>query len=156
MIPEADRYHGVVLRQLVEAFDVPRRIGTADVGGRLDTYCVDTAAFQVKYSRKRLTPWRFTYDPSQLGELRAVRERYQVVWVFLVCGVDGVVGVSYEELAECVDLHAPASTWLSARRGRNTMYRIAGARGELARAKARGLQSFAAVVEACDLAGGGE
>lgn len=142
MIPELDRSHGVVLRQLLVALARPVRIAAADTSGRVDCYELDEAAFQIKYSGKRLTPWRFTYDQAQWDELRSLRESHQIVWAFFVCGVDGVVGLSFEEIESVLDVGTAGVGWIRAGRGRNKMYRLAGARGELPNARARGVEPF--------------
>lgn len=148
MIPELDRYHGVVLRQIVAANRDPLRIGVADLAGRLDVFCVEGAAFQVKHSSKRMSPWQFTYAPENLAELRKLQERYSPVWVFLVCGQDGVVGLSADEAIVMADAGSGGSGWLRVSRSRNSMYRVSGATGAMARPKPRGVQGFLAELAA--------
>lgn len=140
MINEVERYQGVVLRELVVAFGECARIGVADVSGRVDSFCIERAAFQIKYSTKRLSPWRFTYMPENLRELESLADGYPIVWAMLVCGQDGVVGVSLEEFRSIVRVGAVEPAWLRVSRSRNAMYRVGGALGDLPRAKARGVQ----------------
>jgi hypothetical protein len=72
---------------------MPMRIGVADLAGGVDALSLEGAAFQIKHSSKRLSPWQFTYLPENLEELRQLSSSFNPVWVFLVCGVDGVVGL---------------------------------------------------------------
>jgi len=148
MIAEVDRYQGVVFRQLLLAHQGLVEIGVADIVGRKDSFYFNDGAFQVKYSTKRLPPWQFTYMSDNLEELRELRRRRDVVWSFLVCGVDGVVGLSFEELESITSAGAGGVAWVRVRRGRNAMYRVAGAAGDLPRAKSRGVQSFVAALAA--------
>jgi hypothetical protein len=118
------------------------RVGVADLAGRVDVFCVERAAFQIKHSSKRLSPWQFTYVPENLVELVALSRLYQPVWVFLVCGRDGVVGLSLSELTSIAHAGQGGAAWVRVSRSRNSMYRVFGALGELPRAKPRGVQEF--------------
>lgn len=142
MIAELDRYHGVVLRQLVLAHRGRVSLGLADLAGRKDSFCIDRGAFQIKHSSKRLSPWQFTYAAENFAELAELRRRFRPVWVFLVCGQDGVVGLSVDELDSIVQPGEGGAAWIRVSRSRSSMYRVAGAAGELTRAKARGVQGF--------------
>jgi hypothetical protein len=146
VIAELDRYHGVVLRQILVAHGQRVRIGVADLSGRVDVFCLEGAAFQVKHSSKRLSPWQFTYMPDNLAELDKLRRAFDPVWIFLVCGQDGVVGLSLEELTSIVQVGEGGVAWIRVSRSRNSMYRVGGTLGELPRAKPRGVHAFLAEV----------
>jgi hypothetical protein len=142
VIPELERYHGIVLRQLLVAAGGPRRLGVADLNGRIDAYCFENAAFQVKYSTKRLSPWQFTYLTEHIDEIAQLQSRFPCVWVMLVCGGDGVVAVSAEDLKPLLQITNSGSASIRVSRSKNAMYRVCGAIDELARAKPRGVQQF--------------
>jgi hypothetical protein len=132
----------VVLRQLLVAHGHRVSIGIANVSGRVDAFCIENAAFQIKHSSKRLSPWRFTYMPENLAELAELRQVFDPVWSMLVCGVDGVVALSLNELSSIVQVGEGRTAWVRVSRSRNAMYRVGGALGELSRAKPRGVQEF--------------
>jgi hypothetical protein len=142
MIAELDRYHGVVLRQLLVSYGRSAQIGVVDESGRVDAFCFQGAAFQIKHSAKRLSPWRFTYLQEHVDELSSLAETYKPVWVMLVCGVDGVVGVSLEELSSILEFGGTGAAWIRVSRSRNSMYRVGGGRGDLEHAKRRGVAEF--------------
>jgi hypothetical protein len=142
MIPEVDRYQGVVFRQILLATNAPVRIGVADLCGRVDTFSIEDAAFQIKHSSKRLSPWQFTYTAENLAELKSLNESFRPVWVFLVCGIDGVVGLSFEELTSMAELGECGAAWVRVKRSRHSMYRVSGAVSGLDRAKPRGVEQF--------------
>src|SRR4051812_30352384 len=112
MISDVDMYHGVVLRQLVLSSGGSSQIGVADLVGRVDTFHIDKTAFQIKHSTKRLSPWQFTYAVAQLDELSALRRTYVQVWAFFVCGRDGVVALSFDELESLVKIGDGGTGWL--------------------------------------------
>jgi hypothetical protein len=146
MIAEVDRYQGVVFRQMLLAHGNPMRIGVADLSGRVDAFSIESAAFQIKHSSKRLSPWQFTYLPENLEELRALSATFLPVWVFLVCGIDGVVGLSLDELTSIAQIGEGGAAWVRVSRSRNSMYHVSGALRELPRAKSRGVEPFLAEV----------
>lgn len=149
MIPELDRYQGIVLRQLVTSCPEGVRLRPVNVAGRSDAFAVGGAAILVKYSGKRISPWNFTYQAEHVAELLLLCASHNPVWVMLVCGSDGVVALSSAEILELVGPSPNATSWVRVSRGRNEMYRITGSLAELQRAKPRGVEPFVAVVRAC-------
>ena len=142
MIAELDRYHGVVLRQIVVGHGKPVSIGIADRSGRVDTFSIEGAAFQIKHSSKRLSPWQFTYLPENLTALSALSDSFRPIWVFWVCGVDGVVGVSFHDLSRIIPRNGDIPESVRVSLSRNSMYRVSGPLGSLRRAVSRGVHPF--------------
>lgn len=142
MISDVDRYHGAVLRQLILRLGNDVRLGVVNLDGRRDSFSLGESAFQIKHSSMRLSPWRFSYTKENLSELRLLSRRFDPVWAMLVCGIDGIVGLSLSELQELVEPDARGSAWIGVSRVRKSMYRVSGALGELPLAKARGVDSF--------------
>jgi hypothetical protein len=142
VIAETDRYHGVVLRQLLVECARPVNIGVADRAGRVDAFSVEGCAFQIKHSAKRLSPWRFTYFQENLDELEQLSTGFDQTWIFFVCGIDGIVGLSIQEFNTIVQIGDGGAAWLRVKRSRNSMYRVGGALGDLPHAKARGVSDF--------------
>jgi hypothetical protein len=141
VIPELDRYQGVVFRQLLVSAGT-LNLGVVNLAGRVDAFHLEGAAFQIKHSSKRLSPWQFTYMPANMGELLKLRERFNPVWAILVCGVDGVVSLSLDELVSVTTCNEGKAGWVRVSRIRKGMYRVSGSLGELARAKQRGVEPF--------------
>lgn len=145
MISELDRFHGVVLRQLVLASKKPMALGVANASGRVDAYSYGSGAIYIKHCARRLSPWQFTFFPRHIDELAELSRMYRPVWVFLVCGVDGIVGIPADDLCAIVgDAHAASAVRVS--RYRKAMYRITGSAGALNRAVKRGVSDFLAAV----------
>lgn len=144
MIAELERYHGVVIRQLLVVAGRPLRIAAVSTGGRVDAFQVEEGAFQVKHSSKRLSPWQFTYMADNLRELAQLEKSCSSVWVLLVCGQDGVVGLSLEELRTIIRTNELGDASIRVKRGKSSMYRVSGAAGELNRAKPKGVDGFLA------------
>ena len=146
MIAELDRYQGIVLRQILVSHGKGVRLGVVNLSGRVDTFYLERAAFQIKHSSKRLSPWRFSYMPENLEEIIDLQKTYSPVWVILVCGQDGVLALSLDELKSIVGAREDGAAWIRVSRDRNSMYRVGGALGDLPRAKPRGLEPFLTAV----------
>lgn len=142
MIPDVARYHGVVLRQLVIEASRPLVVSAVDSHGRVDCFRVDRGVIHIKHSAKRLSPWQFTFVSDQLSELRRLRADHELVWVMLLCGIDGVAALRWSELESIINVSSSAAEWVKVSRSRNTQYRITGSAGELQRRKAMGTSEF--------------
>ncbi|HVE72591.1 MAG TPA: hypothetical protein VNI54_14595 [Thermoanaerobaculia bacterium] len=150
MIADTDRYHGAVLKQILVCAGKSLSMGIADVAGRVDTFHVGQAAFQVKHSSKRLSPWQFTFLPDHVNELVLLGQTFAPVWSFFVCGHDGIVGLALEELLSACGGYIAQPTALRVSRARHEMYRIAIGGIELSRPKPRGVEPFLAALSRVD------
>lgn len=142
MITEAERYHGVVFRQLVVSAGRPVTFDVADSTGRKDCFRFDSAAFQIKYSTRRLSPWYFSFTVEQMWEIEGLVRQFYPVWMLLVCGVDGIVGISAQEFIGITESRPGNVASIRVSRKRNSMYRVSGNAGELPAAKSRGVDEF--------------
>jgi hypothetical protein len=140
MIPDIDRYHGVVLRQLVVAAKRPLVIQLADRSGRFDCYRVGDLAMQIKHSSKRLSPWQFTFTAEQMDELTGLANSHRGAWSLLVCGPDGVLALSLGQLRRAVGQVTEGTASIRVRRARNSMFRVSGSSEELEMAFPRGVE----------------
>lgn len=141
MIGEFERYHGAVVRDLIVCAAGPIEIEASDDLGRVNSFLVNNRiAIYLKHSAKRLPPWQFTYLPEHLEELTRLCERADSVWLLNVCGQDGVVALSLEEFFSVNRDVGNETAFVRVDRGRNTMYRVNGNAGKLAKSKRRGLR----------------
>jgi hypothetical protein len=131
VIKEFEFFHGVVFARLlhgtrrlvsIKAFD-PESNASYVVDGSIGIY--------IKYSSKRLTPWRFTFSPEHKQEVEQMRASMPNVFVVLVCNDDGVVCLSYDELKTILDDEHQNHQWISATRHKRQMYSIEGSSGRL-------------------------
>lgn len=142
MINEAERYHGVVLRQLIVKAGRPVQIGVANQTGRVDCFSIERAAFQIKYSTKRLSPWQFSFNADQLFEIASLARNYKSVWMILVCGVDGIVALKTQEFLLVTEARPGGICSIRISRSRNSMYRVSGNARELPFAKPHGIDEL--------------
>lgn len=156
MISDLDHHQGAVIRQLIVAAAKPLSIGPIITSGRIDSFRIDRGAFQIKHSSKRLSPWQFTYLAENLRELEQLEKQYTPVWAILVCGFDGIVGLSLEELRSITRINDQGNAWIRVRRSKKGMYRVSGSECELDKAKPKGMDAFVSKISGLDQREGGK
>ena len=123
MLDKQDFYRGVALVLLV---DDPRCNSIRKHGCG---YLVNGAKFVfLKYRTNSRAPWAFNFSTENVKELDAAQLSFQAVNVGLICGGDGVCGVSWVEVRE---LLGGSSGWVSVRRKFRERYSVAGSAGKL-------------------------
>jgi hypothetical protein len=131
VIREFEFFHGAVFARLLH-----RRPEACSI--RLfrnesnSSYVVGTdIGIFIKYSSKRLTPWRFTFGKAHQAEIEELRKALPRVFVLLVCNDDGVVCLAYDELKQILNEENASVEWISATRHRHEMYSVKGSDGSL-------------------------
>ncbi len=89
----------------------------------------------MKYSKKRMAPWVFTFSQDQKQRLSALADDCANVVVALVCEKDGVVGLSLGDIWPLIgDVAAhPDQTSISVSRKPQQQYSVHGTLGKLGR-----------------------
>lgn len=107
--------------------------GNEATADQLTKYVVsNNVPLHIKYSSKRMQPWRFTFLKEQQNELQGMFEAHGKACLALVCGRDGVVVITYQELKQILDDQHDDKEWISVQRGKREMYGVHGSNGELA------------------------
>lgn len=147
MIHEDDRYHGAVLRELVVRAAGAISIGAPQSHGRVASYILnDRVGLLIKYSSKRLPPWRFTFTDNAMTELAALLQADCDVWTVLVCGSDGMLALTRDELSLLTQDGLLSAPFVHVDRNKRSMYRVSGNAGILRTFKPRGLQPLLSVL----------
>ena len=84
------------------------------------------AGIFIKYSTKRLTPWRYSFKLSDQEEIQKLKDTYGQVFVVLVNGDDGIACLDFENLKVILDEHHELQEWVSITRKPKQNYRVAG------------------------------
>ena len=143
MIGEFEQYHGAAIRELIVGAGRVISIETFDDMGRVNTYRINgSIGLHIKHSSKRLPPWQFTYLDDNLEEIQRLATKCGSVWLIHVCGLDGIVALSHSEFCSINPVDAETTSFVRVDRDRNTMYRVNGTGGKLARPKRRGLHGL--------------
>nr|VFJ67739.1 MAG: hypothetical protein BECKDK2373C_GA0170839_11693 [Candidatus Kentron sp. DK] len=131
MIPDTARYHGSFFVLLFESIDRPvtverlTKLGTGYylLDGRIPVY--------LKLSTKRKGPWGFNFFRSHQEMQEKILLTYGECFTCLICGHDGVVGLSMDEFRQVLDGNFEEQESVSVRRKLKNMYQVKGRDGTL-------------------------
>lgn len=131
MISETASSHGSFFFELFEQLDRPVSVGRLpDFGtgcylieGRIPVY--------LKMSSKRKGPWAFTFSRVHQVSQEKLHNEYGECFTCLICGKDGIVGLSMSEFRQVLDGYFEEQENVSVRRRLKTMYHVKGRDGVL-------------------------
>ena len=140
MIPDYKLYHGAVLAELVDEAKCTLSIAELREEGRLSSYVLnDRVGLYVKHSGTCMPPWQFTFTEGNSLTLRELQRQSATVFVVLVCWLDGMVCLSFDELAMILNSAGTQQEWVRVERRKNEWYGVSGSAAELPHKKPRGL-----------------
>ena len=131
MISDTSRYHGSFLALLLDRVDRPiflRRL--RDIGSAY--YLIDDVIpICLKATAKRKGPWTFNFSRAHQELLETLFRKYGALFVCLICGRDGVAGLSMQEFRKVLDENFEDQECITVRRPLGTMYHVSGRDGVL-------------------------
>jgi hypothetical protein len=140
MFDEYEFYQGVVLRNIIVEASAPIMLKPFVREGRLSAFVVNAKfGLFIKHSKKRMSPWRFTFTLEHVADLLDLEARYFDSFVFFVCGDDGVVALDVGTLHEVVTFDNGETAWIAIERTPRSQYSVRGNRAELPRKVPRGV-----------------
>ncbi len=132
MIREYEFFHGAVLVSLLHSYSTKITSGTY-LGFSNSAYVVnDRVGLYIKYSSKRMSPWRFSFAKEHQDEIQKLRDELSDVYVVFVCNDDGFASLSFSELRQILDAVHKDVEWVSISRNPREMYSVKGSDGALA------------------------
>lgn len=131
MIKEFEFFHGLVFARMIHSMNESILIRSFPTDSNSSYIINDSIGIYIKYSTKRMTPWRFTFKQEHQNEIEEMKKSLEKVFLILVCNDDGIVCLSYKELKQILDGHHDPIEWISADRHKREMYAVNGSNGEL-------------------------
>lgn len=132
MVDEYQKFHGVVFSELMENSEKPIIFESLKGYYENSAYAVNNnIGLYIKYSTKRLSPWRFSFQKKHQDTISELKQHYDNVVLALVCGDDGIVGLSFDQLKQVLDENHEPIEWISVKRPKRANYRVAGTDGKL-------------------------
>ncbi len=131
MIKEFEHYHGVVFSRLLHKYTGVVTLRTFPTKGNSSYVINDRIGIYIKYSTKRMSPWRFSFTREHQDEIREMRDNLDVTFLLMVCKSDGIVALSYPELKNILDENHEEVEWVSVSRKPRGSYVVKGADGKL-------------------------
>src|SRR5438045_1511769 len=139
MFDDYEVYQGLVLRHLVANSQCQIAIRPFSTHGRISSFILnDKVGVFIKYSSKRLPPWRFTFHIDQVSDILDLEAAYFSSFVAFVCGKDGLLSLDMATLHSLVSFAETEQAWLRMERKPRSLYSVAGNRGELPNKLAKG------------------
>ncbi len=132
MIKEFEFFHGIVFARILHCAKKNEVKIKPYLSSDNASYVInDKIGIYIKYSSKRMTPWRFTFKKEHQDEIELMKKDLKDVFLLLVCNDDGIVCMSYPELKQILDdQHDPIES-ISVKRQKREMYAIKGSNGKL-------------------------
>ena len=131
MIKDFEFFHGLVFTRIVHGTKTAVSFRPFKSESNASYVVNDEIGIYIKYSAKRMTPWRFTFMKEHQQEIDLMKTSCNSVFLLLVCNDDGIVCVSYQELKQLLDNQHDPIEWISASRHKRQMYAVKGSDGEL-------------------------
>jgi hypothetical protein len=131
MINEFETYHGLVFSRLVHGRSKRFSIEPFPTPDNASYIVDEKIGIYVKYSSKRMSPWRFSFHKRHQDELLSMRNKLSKVFLLLVCRTDGIVALDQDEIDQILDeIHGPVE-WIRVARPPRGMYSVTGSDGKL-------------------------
>ena len=125
-----EQYHGAALIKIINAgsFKIIEKFDKSN-----SSYLVDKKiGLFIKYSRKRLSPWTFTFDKSHINEITEMHSQLERLFLVLVCGFDGICCLNWNEFCALVSIENQSyPKWVKSSRKKNEKYSVYGIDGGL-------------------------
>ena len=131
MIKEFEFFHGVVFARILHGTRHAVSLKPFQSESNASYVVNEAIGIYIKYSSKRMTPWRFTFLKQHQAEIDSLKSAVKNVFLILVCNDDGVLCLSYSELKQILDSQHGSFEWISATRHKREMYAVKGSDGEL-------------------------
>ena len=131
MIREFERYHGLVLSRLLH--NSKNQISIEVYPSKYNSsYIVnENTGLYIKYSKKRLSPWRFSFLKEHQDEIYQMKKLLKNVFIIFVCHNDGIAALSHDELKMILDEEHEEIEWVAIKRRRREKYSVSGHDGKL-------------------------
>ena len=119
MIKEFEFYHGAVLTNLLHGSGQSVTIEPFPSESNASYIINKNIGLFIKHSAKRMSPWRFSFAQEHQNEILEMKNKLGELFLSLVCGEDGIVILSFDELKEILnETHDPVE-WISVARNKN-------------------------------------
>ena len=131
MLKEFEFFHGVVFARILHGVNLPVNIKSYPTPDNASYIINDTVGVYIKYSSKRMSPWRFSFQKEHQEEILEMKNKFGEVYTILVCNDDGIVCLSFDELKEVLDAKHDLVEWISVARSPREKYEVKGHDGRL-------------------------
>ena len=131
MIKDNEKYHGVVFARLTHINNEIKI--SSKINNDNNSYIInDKIGIYVKYSKKRLTPWLFTFNKEQYSYVKKLILIAKNGYVVLVCNNDGICCVDFKQFLIVINkIDNDQTKSINITRYKNQMYEVSGTDGKI-------------------------
>ena len=123
-------YHGAVLAKLLYK-GTELKIKAFPSDGNCTFSINNKIGLYIKYSKKRMTPWVFTFKKKHQEEFQILSELHKKTFLALVCGDDVIACLEYDQFKKIFHTNVDDFEWIKAHRFRRESYEISAKDGKL-------------------------
>jgi hypothetical protein len=131
MIKEFEFFHGVVFSRIFHEYNKNIKIKTYPTKSNSSYVVNDSVGVYIKYSSKRLSPWRFSFMKEHQDEILKMNNSLSEVFIIFVCNDDGIVCLGFEEFKQILNYAHNEMEWICLSRGAREKYCVCGKDGKL-------------------------
>jgi hypothetical protein len=131
MLKEFEFFHGVVFTRILHKGNLPVGIKDYPTSDNASYIVNDNVGIYIKYSSKRMSPWRFSFQKEHQDEILEMKNKLGEVYTILVCNDDGIVCLNFSELKQVLNNQHDLVEWISVARGPREKYEVKGHDGKL-------------------------
>jgi len=127
MLNQSDFFHGVLLTKLLDYQELNIKNHPY-----FSAYIINNRVYYIKYSKKRISPWSFSFSETHVSELIDLKRQYETVYIVLICNEDGICCLNFEEFKTVIAVENPNyPKWIKATRQKREKYAVTGSDGRL-------------------------
>lgn len=130
MLKDFEFFHGVVFARITHSGIATTISQFSSKDNASYIYNRDLGLY-IKFSQKRLTPWRFTFLEEQRQLIQNMKQKLKDVFISFVCNEDGICCINFEEYCAVQCSTGNGVKWVSVERSKGQEYRVRGSDGEL-------------------------
>jgi hypothetical protein len=112
MINEFEFYHGVAFARMLHATQRELAIKPFSPSDNAAYVVNGSMGIYIKYSAKRLSPWRFSFQQRHRDKIVEMKKGIGDVFVLLVCNEDGIVILTFDEFTQVLDAARDGTEWM--------------------------------------------
>jgi len=131
MIKEFEKFHGMVLARMIHDYKKPSIIEPYPSKDNSSYIINNKIGIYIKYSKKRLSPWRFSFTKEHQDEIQKMKKKLKMVFVVFVCNDDGIAALSFNELKLVLNEDHKETEWVAIKRRTREKYSVSGSDGKL-------------------------
>jgi hypothetical protein len=131
MVKDFEKYHGIALTRFAHSFGEIKI--NSNINQDNSSYIInDFLGLYIKFSKKRLTPWQFTFNYEHNKCINDLSQICDKGYVVFICNNDGICCITFDEYFKLIsNVESELAKSISISRFKNEKYQVSGTDGVL-------------------------